>query len=192
VKKIAAILSLQSTIIFLSDLRLNTNNTEFNNYFYPRYEFFHNSTESRRGVGILISNKLQYTLLQSYTDLNNNILGLRLLIGDTEILLVSIYGPNKNDFKFFQDIRSIIQENKNLLVICGGDWNTTFSTAAGELNLDTFAMLNPPSIVRSNWLNEICDDFNLTDPFRSLNFAKRDFTYIPRSGTRNRSRIDFF
>jgi exonuclease III len=47
-------------------------------------------------------------------------------------------------------------------------------------------------LIRSGWLQEICDRCNLTDPFRALNYNKRGFTFVPRTGARNRSRLDFF
>jgi hypothetical protein len=62
----------------------------------------------------------------------------------------------------------------------------------GENNIDIINMSNPPSITRSRWLADIYDEFNLSDPFRAMHYDKKDFTYVPRSGGRNRSRIDFF
>jgi exonuclease III len=66
-RKVAAILALQTTIIFLSDLRLNTDTLGYTNLFSPRYEMYHNSKDNKRGVGILISSNLQYTVNQEYT-----------------------------------------------------------------------------------------------------------------------------
>jgi exonuclease III len=147
--------------------------------------------KSKRGVGILISRTLQYTVLREYRDNNNNVLAIKLNICDTNILLISVYGPNNNDYEFFSFIRTVLLENTDSPTICGGDWNATYCTEAGELNIDTFNMNNPPSTIRSGWLAEICNDFNLFDPFRTMHYNKKDFTYVPRSGTRNRSRIDF-
>jgi exonuclease III len=191
-KKITAILSLQATIIFLSDIRLNTEAIGFNNLFSPRYDMIHHSKKSKRGVGILISRTLQYTVLKEYRDTNNNVLAVKLNTCDTNIILISVYGPNNNDFEFFSFIRKVLSENTDSPAICGGDWNATYCTEAGELNLDTFNMQNPPSITRSGWLAGICNDFNLFDPFRTMHYNKKDFTYVPRSGNKNRSRIDFF
>lgn len=191
-KKVAAILSLQTTIIFLSDIRLNTDNVGTNNFFSPGYEFFHNSSSSKRGVGILISSKLQYSVLKTYKDNANNILALRVKIIDTEILLVSVYGPNKNDNNFFTFLRHVLQENVGISVICAGDWNLTYCPNDADDNIDIINMLSPPSVFRSGLLLNICDDFDLIDPFRLLNFRTREYTYVPRAGTRNRSRIDFF
>jgi hypothetical protein len=53
-------------------------------------------------------------------------------------------------------------------------------------------MNNPPSIIRSRWLSELCERRGLTDPYRLANQDVRDFTFIPRTGRQHRSRLDFF
>jgi hypothetical protein len=108
------------------------------------------------------------------------------------MLLISIYGPNSNDYDFFSSLRGILLQNKEIPTVCAGDWNTTYCTDPGENNIDIINMLAPPSITRSAWLAELCDEFNLSDPFRIMHVDRRDFTYVPRSGTKNRSRLDFF
>jgi exonuclease III len=75
----------------------------FNNLFVPKYEMFHHSRENRRGVGILISRSLQYTVIREYRDQENNMLALKIDICGSIILLVSIYGPNKNNEIFLKD-----------------------------------------------------------------------------------------
>jgi hypothetical protein len=82
--------------------------------------------------------------------------------------------------------------NTDSPIICGGDWNTTYSNDGGNSNIDIINMQNPPSLIRSGWLSGICNDFNLFDPFRTLYPTRRDFTFILRTGAKNRSRIDFF
>jgi hypothetical protein len=39
---------------------------------------------------------------------------------------------------------------------------------------------------------DLCTQWELSDPFRVLHPDTRDFTYVPRAGTNNRSCIDFF
>ena len=53
-------------------------------------------------------------------------------------------------------------------------------------------MTSPPSLIRSRNLAEISDFYNLSDPFRALHPDRLDFSYRPRNGLPNRSRIDFF
>jgi hypothetical protein len=54
-------------------------------------------------------------------------------------------------------------------------------------------MRDIPSRIRSEHVENLVNDFDLSDPFRILNPDSREFTYHP-SGTvrKNRSRIDFF
>jgi exonuclease III len=143
-------------------------------------------------VGILISQSLQYNVVQEIKDANNNILILRLNVCGSEIVVASVYGPNTNDKTFFSDLRQFLNSQSDKPIICAGDWNATYSTQDGTGNIDIINMPNPPSLVRSQWLAEICELFNLSDPFRVLHYNKKEFTFVPRAGTCNRSRLDFF
>jgi exonuclease III len=191
-KKIAAILALQTSIIFLSDIRLNTGVNGSTNFFSPRYDMLHNSTTNSCGVAILIDKSLQYVIQNEHRDANNNIMAVELVIYDTNILLISIYGPNNNNYVFYDSLKQVLAQHRGTPVICAGDWNTTYSTEPGTNNIDILNMLNPPSITRSAWISDICEEYSLSDPFRALHYDKKDFTYIPRDGGRNRSRLDFF
>jgi exonuclease III len=156
------------------------------------YEMYHNSKDNKRGVGILISSNLQYTVNQEYRDDDNNILTLYITICGVDLLLCSIYGPNTNDKKFFSFLNRIFERYRYLPIICAGDWNTTYSTDPGESNIDILNMSSPPSIIRSGWLAELCDEYKLSDPFRAIHCNRKEYTYIPRTGKSNRSRLDFF
>jgi len=75
----------------------------------------------------------------------------------------------------------------------GGDWNTTWDNRPVQVNIDTFHMANPPNSQNSNFLKNMCENFDLCEPFRLLYPNKKDFTYQPFGMVRlNRSRIDFF
>jgi hypothetical protein len=71
-------------MILLSDLRLcsKKNADDISKTFscnkINAYNFFHNSTKNKRGVGILISSKLDYTCLEEYRDIDENILALKI------------------------------------------------------------------------------------------------------------------
>jgi exonuclease III len=163
------------------------------NFFNPRYNFFHNSTDNKRGVGLLLSNSLQHTVLKVYSDKNNNIFGMKTLINNVPVLLSSVYGPNTNNNNtFFQDLRNILAENLESYVVCAGDWNLTYCTDPPAENIDIINMNAPPSIYRSRLLAKICEEYNLMDPYRLLHHKARDFTFVPRASTKNRSRLDFF
>jgi hypothetical protein len=133
-----------------------------------------------------------YTELERYCNNDENILGIKVSIANCHIWLISIYGPNSNNRAFFENLGRLIDRCGPVPVIIGGDWNTTMSTLDTLDNIDTFGMQRPPSVFRSQLLNDICMDKLLTDPYRAREPHRRDFTYIPRNGRSNRSRLDFF
>ena len=199
-KKICAISSMDCDIIFLSDLRLNNNSTvvkDLENVFLTagnrQYIFFHNSTMNKRGVGILITQNLGLVVIDEFRDTDENILALHVKINNCDLLLVSIYGPNKNcDIQFFKKLNDLLESFPDTPTIIGGDWNCTLSCDPTEYNIDTHKMKNPPSITRSLELGGVCLAGGLSDPFRALHPTLRDFSYRPSDKGSNRSRIDFF
>ena len=96
--KIKSIIDFDSDIVFLSDLRLNNKDTtrDIEKIFLssgPRqYKFYHNSLRNSRGVGILISTKLNCEVISPFSDESGNILGLYVNLDSHLLLLVSIYG----------------------------------------------------------------------------------------------------
>jgi hypothetical protein len=75
----------------------------------------------------------------------------------------------------------------------GGDFNCTWDPRCNLDNLDTLNMVQIPSKVRSERINQIGITLKLHDPFRVFSPVAREFTYVPNAHRNiNRSRIDFF
>jgi exonuclease III len=200
--KIHGIVSLNSDIIFLSDIRLcNTAGTSnlslVNNSFrcnpYCAYKLIANSKMSKRGVGILIKNSIPFSVLREYRDDGDNILGLCVNIDGKQIALCAVYGPNKIDENFFVDLEECIRTLDCPNVVIAGDWNCTVSCINDENNIDILNMRQPPNIRHSNLFKKLCEDFNLADPYQVKFPLKQEFSYQPSDPTKkNRSRRDFF
>ena len=152
----------------------------------------YNSTSNSRGVGILISSKLDCEILNTFRDASENILGLNVSFSGHRFLLASIYGPNLADNTFFQDLNILLNLYPDSHKILAGDWNMTFSTADTNDNIDIYRMAAPPSLIRSRALAEVCTSHHLSDPFRALHPDRRDFSFRPSNQRANRSRLDFF
>jgi hypothetical protein len=104
-----------------------------------------------------------------------------------------VYGPNTNDLTFYDFLQGTLSRWKELPAILGGDWNATFSNLPLDINPDVFSMRAVPSTVRTERILQLCEEFSLSDPYRSLHPDWKDYTYIPAGDMRlNRSRIDFF
>ena len=96
-QKIYSIVKNKDNIIFLSDIRLNStnqiaglNDLEKKLSFYG-YKLYHNSRKSSRGVGILISRKLNCTITCQFVDVDDNILLLEIEINSLKFTIGSIY-----------------------------------------------------------------------------------------------------
>jgi exonuclease III len=200
--KIYAITKLKTDIIFLSDIRLSNRNliscsNEINKLFqlnpYGAYKFYFNSTKNKRGTGILIKNNLDVTVVDSIADPDENFLIQRICVSGTNITIGSIYGPNTLDLNFFERLKESLIQLGTDKVIIAGDWNCLYSNDPVNYNIDCLNMANVPNSRHSQQVKNICDELNLTDPYRFQFPNKKDYSYIPKAlGARNRSRIDFF
>ena len=125
-KKIEALTSYDSNIVFLSDLRLNNSDcvSDLKPIFLSgstnQFDFFLNSSRSKRGVGILISKKIDFQILDTFRDANKNILGLHIVISNHNFLLISIYGPNSVDPIFFQTLGAALLSIRTPILYVGG------------------------------------------------------------------------
>jgi exonuclease III len=200
--KVHGIVSIKSDIILLSDIRLCnsadvSNSHEVINSFrinpYCSYNFYSNSRRNKRGVGILLKQSIPFSVHAVYKDKDNNILGLQLELNGKLFGICAIYGPNHYCPTFFDDLRTCIRTVSQNTMILGGDWNCTYSCANDESNIDIINMRSPPNVRHSNLLKALCEEFELSDPYRIKNPNRRDFTYQPSAvGKNNRSRLDFF
>jgi exonuclease III len=200
--KIAAIKSLGTDIIFLSDTRMVSNKginglmrvkQAFRDYKGKKYKVYANSSKNSRGVAILISFDIDIEITETCSDVEENYLFVRAKYKGQNMLLGSIYGPNSTSRDFYRCITRILNKNRDRKIIMGGDWNTVWDRNPIATNIDTFHMANIPNAKNSELLENMASEFGLFDPYRVMYPSKRSFTYSPYGRVRlNRSRLDFF
>jgi exonuclease III len=200
--KVMSIVKKRDDIIFLNDLRLNSEKQvsavhDLTKVFFNEgYDFFHESTSSLRGVGILISRKLNYKVIDIARDsVQHNFLLIKASINESTLVIGSIYGPNTDeDLIFYDNLSDSLRALNCDSVIIGGDWNATWCCEEDvNNNIDVFRMRAVPSKRRSERIKLISDTFNLTDPFRVFYPNRLEYTYVPAIvENNNRSRLDFF
>jgi exonuclease III len=201
-QKIYGILKLKTDIFFVSDLRLsNRNNVNctgeiskiLSNNPYGNFDLFSNSTQNKRGVGIIVNRKINFTEEARRLDPGENYILLRANFGGSSYILGCVYGPNSRDENFFRSLRNDILSLGNYPIILGGDFNATFSTLPVNVNPDCLNMAGLPNLAHSEIIRDLCTNLSLYDPFRFLYPNDKKFTYQPRTITaNNKSRIDFF
>jgi exonuclease III len=105
------------------------------------YYFYHNSTISSRGVGIVISKKLNTIVSERdiIRDPECNFILKKIQIKGIRITIGSIYGPNHNDIAFYDNLYYNLNGSENILI--GGDFNCTWDPRQSIENLDTLNMV---------------------------------------------------
>jgi exonuclease III len=156
---------------------------------YDGYECYFNSSQNKRGVGILINKKISYLVQERRDDPAENFLLLKVSIAGEPIIIGSVYGPNNTDLQFFHNLSTGIRDlapNNTIPVLLGGDWNCTLSPDPVNINIDVINMNDIPNRRHSEALVDLCNDLKLSDPFRVLHFNKVEFSYIPRCPTKKK------
>jgi exonuclease III len=143
--KIYGIAKLKTDVIFILDVRLcnargvsnqqNISNTLRTNPYCSYYCHF-NSKSNKRGVGILIKNNSDISILQEARGADDNSLLLKISFKGSTFILASIYGPNNHCPIFFENLRADLAALGDHRVIMGGDWNCTVSSLPAANNPD--------------------------------------------------------
>lgn len=93
------------------------------------YEYIINGKQTNsRGVAILLRNNFEYKILDTYKDEIGNVISINLNISnDLTILIINIYGPNKDKPEFYVDIETLIENNPSDYLILCGDLNVSLN-----------------------------------------------------------------
>ena len=84
---------------------------------------FHLFLQIPGGVSILFNNNFEYEVLKEKRDLNGNYLALDVVIDKQKLTLLSLYGPNKDNPDFYDQIMNIIEDFGNERYLLCGDFN---------------------------------------------------------------------
>ncbi len=141
---------------------------------------YHNSSSNKRGVAVLFRNSLDYEILEQVADPQEKAILLKTRINSKEAIIGAIYGPNDNNCaQFFEFLGHNLTRWRGISCVIGGDWNATPSYEPVATNPDVIFMQNIPSRVRSEHVEALCTDHDLSDPFQTLNPDLKEFTYSP-------------
>lgn len=148
--------------------------------------YFSNFNSQSRGVAIFINNTFDFKLISTEQDTNGNLLMLNCKISDRHITLVNIYGPNRDNPGFYQDLQDRLSKYENNLFIIAGDFNLILNQDYDSYN---YVHLN-----NQNARNKVLDimiEYNLIDCWRENHLEDREYTWFRRNPIK-KARLDFF
>ncbi len=91
----------------------------FKNVFYSSYR-----KGNRRGVAILISNRVNFRLISEFSDKEGCYFLVKGFLDQQEVTLVNVYIHPDQDNSCIREIFQLIASEPSGVLICGGDWNT--------------------------------------------------------------------
>lgn len=139
-----------------------------------------------RGVAVLFNNNFEFKIKKVDRDINGNYILILLTTMGKDILLVNIYGPNKDNPNFYDNINVKIRQYEKHGLAIVGDWNLVINP---YLDYDNYKHVNNPKAAEA--VAKIISDHNLSDIWRENNLEIRRFTWRKTSPLKQ-SRLDFF
>lgn len=133
---------------------------------------FSNYKSNARGVAILFGKDLDYTINDKLIDENGNYIIVDITVSSKRMTLVNLYGPNRDDPNFFQNISNYIEDIGNNDVIICGDYNCVL-----DPDLDYYNYKSVNNVKARDKILEMINTKYLLDPFRELNPEHMKFTW---------------
>ena len=134
----------------------------------------------------MFNNNFDYKIRCVKGDDNGNLLVLNMDIGDNNITLVNLYGPNTDLPSFYEDISNILGDFDATHVIICGDWNLILDVSKDCVN---YSKVNNP-LSRQRVL-QLCGDWDLVDVWRAHNPDLQRFTWRQHDTLKQSRRTSF-
>ena len=155
--------------------------------------FYSDGEANSKGVATLIPKNLceSCEIIETKSDDNGRLLLINCKIFETELILINVYVPTKDNpsgqNNFYNYLYELIETYSDKNIIIGGDLNTYL-----DIKMDKKGGRIEKQSTFSENMNNICTEFSLTDIWRIRNPSIMKFTRIERS--RNgivQSRLDY-
>ena len=176
------------SIYFLQDTHFSPKLEQYIKAEWGYTAFFSSKNSNSRGVAILFDNNFEFKVKGTYKDTEGNVLMVHVYITlmNKDILLVNVYGPNRDDPEFYNVLNEQIKSKNIPNLICAGDWNLVL-----DPNKDYYNYRNVNNPRATEQLEKIMEDFALIDIWRTYNPLLERFTWR-RSNPLQQSRLDYF
>ena len=122
--------------------------------------FLCGKTSNSRGVAIFLSSNFEYNIRSKSRDSEGNMISLDIDIANISLKLLNLYAPNKDSPQFFEEIKGILETNRQMYTIICGDLNLVLNP---HLDCDKYKHINNPKSRKE--LLEILEIFDLKDTF---------------------------
>ena len=148
--------------------------------------YFASYNSNSRGVSILFNNNFEFSVNKVYKDIAGNYIFATVRMMDKEFVIVSLYGPNRDNPEFYAELEERISEVRFENLIIGGDWNLVLDFTLDYYNYKHFNNAKAQEQVENLMIN-----LDLLDIWREIHPEMRRYTWR-RNTPLQQSRLDFF
>ena len=173
-------------IIFLQDTHLINSKVSAFNLLWKGKAYHSCYASNSRGTSILINRHLQHEVFNEFISDQGNYIIVQCKIGTETYALGSIYGPNRDEPRFYEKIDEILESVDCDHIVLGGDFN--FVMDAGK---DSFGYVRENNIKAREKFIAVCNKHNITDIWRDQNPREKQYTWYA-AASEKRSRLDMF
>ena len=124
-------------------------------------------------------------MLKIVRDESGNKLILEVITEGKRLTLINIYGPNRDDPGFYEEMTNNVKYSENLIIIVG-DFNMVL-----DPDVDCKDYINISNPMALEQILNLMIKSNLKDSWRELNQEAREYTWRRKSSTKQ-ARLDFF
>jgi len=144
-------------------------------------------TQASRGVAILIRRGIECAVQDEFKDERGNLLSVKLNIAGLEFVLVTLYGPNKDDPDFYVKLEHLVSQNSEHPIIICGDWNLVLNQVS-----DTRGYIRENNRIAREKVLQMIESQEMLDIWRTLHPEKKEYTWQSAKKASQRGRLDFF
>ena len=177
----------QHSIYFLQDTHFDPKLDKYITAEWGFTSYFSSYNTKSRGVAILFNNNFEFKVKGVHRDGSGNYLMVHINTMKLDILLINLYGPNRDDPHFYVTLNNKINQLKIPNLIIAGDWNLVLDPVK---DYDNYKKTDHNVKAREK-VDELIEDYCLVDIWRELNPEMRRFTWR-RVNPLQQSRLDFF
>ncbi|MEE6516292.1 hypothetical protein FKM82_025624 [Ascaphus truei] len=174
-------------------IRKRQNETHFSTTSAPKYfdkqynqVFLSSALEKKRGVAILVHNRVGLIVNKVKKDREGRFLMLVGSINAVPITIATLYAPNTHEAEFFKKTFGVIKKFSEGALILGGDFNV-----AMNITLDRSGPHKHKANPRSSALEQGLKDLQLVDAWRETHPLEKLYTFYSHPHD-SFSRIDYF
>ena len=149
--------------------------------------YFAHGSRNSKGVCILIKNNVDFVVHAYQGDSNGRFLILDVTVNSKRISLINVYGPNKDNPEFFQDLFQNLELYDNEEIIMGGDFNCILDSELDRRGENDQSNTESRKVL-ATWM----DEMDVIDIWRLHHPLERKFTWLRYKPKLVMRRLDFF